>query len=224
MRTASFFYVRNELPVSTWVLLYIHFKQDLRQLRNWCWEALGPGDTKDRLWFLHLEKYFNWTSYLFQVFDPPRLLAMVTWMVDPLPGMLEEAANNEPSHPPYVNVALFWNTCALAILRVPAFMSLTGWSKGWQRGWGSRTGRAARCCSWVLRPGSSFPTRKTSLVGSSDELKFLQFTSNIWHEKVKRSSPNSMCSMLWVVCCNPWVILYISSSFVLSCFKLIALS
>ena len=42
-------------------------------------------------------------------------------------------------------------------------MSLTGWSKGWQRGWGSWTGRAARCCAWVLRPGSSFPTRKTLL-------------------------------------------------------------
>ena len=30
MRTASFFYVRNELPVSTWVLLYINFKQSLK--------------------------------------------------------------------------------------------------------------------------------------------------------------------------------------------------
>ena len=59
MRTASFFYVRNELPVSPWVLLYIHFKQDLRQLRNWCWEAPGPGDTKDRL-------RFNWCTLLCQ--------------------------------------------------------------------------------------------------------------------------------------------------------------
>ena len=53
-------------------------------------------------------------------------------------------------------------------------MSLTGWLKEWQRGWGSRTGRAAKGCSRVLRPGSSHPTTQISLVGTSDELKFLQ--------------------------------------------------
>ena len=140
MRTASFFYVRNELPVSPWVLLYIHFKQDLRQLRNWCWEAPGPGDTKDRLWFLHLGKYFNWTSYLFLVFDPPRLLAMVTWMVDPLPELVDKAANNEPSRPPYVNVALFWNkhlcTCHLQGSSLHVFNWVI---EGMTEGWGSRT-------------------------------------------------------------------------------------
>ena len=42
---------------------------------------------------------------------PPRLfLAMVMWMVDPLPGLVDAAANHESSRPPqcpYVNVALF---------------------------------------------------------------------------------------------------------------------
>ena len=107
-RTASFFYVHNELPVSTYI--HVHFKQGLRQLRNWSWEG------KETPWtdvVFALGKYFYWTSYLFLVFDPPRLLAMVTWMVNSLPGLVNAAANNEHSRPHqcqyHINVALFWN-------------------------------------------------------------------------------------------------------------------
>ena len=93
-----------------WALIHVHFKQGLRQLRNWYWEG------KETPWtdvLFALGKYFYWTSYLFLVFDPPRLLAMVTWMVNSLPGLVNAAANNEHSRPHqcqyHINVALFWN-------------------------------------------------------------------------------------------------------------------
>ena len=80
-------------------------------------------------------------------------------------------------------------------------MSLTGWSKGWQRGWGSRTGRAAMCCAWVLRPGSSFPTRKTLLWDPQTNWSFFSCPGLVpgsaccrWKSTMRwLSSPSSLC-------------------------------